>query len=79
VTVTVYTTPSCAQCETTKRLLDRNHIDYSVVDLSKDEEALTMVRGLGYSAAPVVIAGDEHWSGFRLERLNGLVTQLTPA
>jgi glutaredoxin-like protein NrdH len=32
------------------------------------------VLSLGYSAAPVVVVGDEHWSGFRPDRLRGLVT-----
>lgn len=70
---TVYTNPNCVQCEQTKRFLDLKEIPYEVVDLSEDEEALKMVLGLGYRSAPVVISGDEHWSGFRLEKLNSLI------
>jgi glutaredoxin-like protein NrdH len=70
--VTVYTTPSCQQCEMTKRVLAKHAIEHEVVDLSKDEDSMSYVRELGYTAAPVVVAGDEHWSGFRLEKLNGL-------
>jgi glutaredoxin-like protein NrdH len=33
--------------------------------MSQDETALELVKALGYQAAPVVIAGDDHWSGFR--------------
>jgi glutaredoxin-like protein NrdH len=65
MTVTVYTLPSCVQCDSTKKFLDRNEVEYNVVDMSQDETALELVKALGYQAAPVVIAGDDHWSGFR--------------
>lgn len=74
MSVTVYTLPSCVQCESTKKVLDKNNIEYSVVDLSMDESAYEMVKGLGYQAAPVVIAGDAHWSGFRPDLLGSLTS-----
>lgn len=67
--VTVYSLPNCVQCESTKRLLTRSEVAYEEVDLSQDSDALSMIRQLGYTAAPVVIAGDEHWSGFRPDKL----------
>lgn len=70
--VTVYTLPACVQCDSTKRVLTKNEVEYSVVDLSQDEAAMEMVKSLGYNAAPVVIVGDEHWSGFRPDRLAAL-------
>jgi glutaredoxin-like protein NrdH len=54
-------------------MLDRQSLEYSVVDLSTDENALEMVKSLGYSSAPVVIAGDIHWSGFRLDKIKSIV------
>ncbi len=71
--VTVYTNPSCVQCDMTKKFLDKNDIEYRVVDLSTDKESLDMVLGLGFSAAPVVIAGESKWAGFKLDKLNLLV------
>lgn len=70
--VVVYTLPSCVQCDSTKRVLTKNAIPYEEVDLSLDEAAMELVKGLGYVAAPVVIAGEDHWSGFRPDRLNAL-------
>jgi glutaredoxin-like protein NrdH len=70
--VTIYTLPSCPQCETTKRFLTRQGIEYKEVNLSEDAEATEMIKQLGYVSAPVIIAGDLHWSGFRLERLQQL-------
>ena len=72
MTVTVYTLPSCVQCESTKKLLTKNEVEFTTVDLSEDPAALDMVRSLGYQSAPVVIAGDKHWSGFRPDMVNSL-------
>jgi glutaredoxin-like protein NrdH len=38
--------------------------------MSQDEAALELVKSLGYAAAPVVIAGDSHWSGFRPDKIS---------
>lgn len=70
--VVVYTLPSCVQCESTKKLLNKNDIAYEVVDLSQDEAAMDMVKTLGYQSAPVVVAGDKHWSGFRPDMISSL-------
>lgn len=76
ITVTVFTKPSCVQCNATYRALDAKGIDYIVVDLSTDEQALEQVKELGYLQAPVVIAGDQHWSGFRPDKIDELATEL---
>jgi len=72
MTITVYTKPDCMQCDMTKRLMDREGIAYSSVDVTEDAEAMELVRGMGYLSMPVVVAGNEHWSGFRAERVKGL-------
>jgi glutaredoxin-like protein NrdH len=68
--VTVYTLPACVQCDSTKRFLKRNLIEYTEIDISKDEEAMQKIRDLGFTQAPVVQFGEETWSGFRFDRLN---------
>jgi len=72
LTVTLYTLPSCVQCDSTKKVLKRNEISFNEIDLSVDDSAMEMVKALGYSSAPVVVAGEEHWSGFRPEKLSAL-------
>lgn len=75
--VTVYTTPTCPQCEMTKKVLTKGNIRYDVVDLSSDTKAMEYVtQELGYKAAPVVIAGEQHWSGFRHGALQNLIKQI---
>jgi glutaredoxin-like protein NrdH len=70
--VTVYTLPSCVQCESTKKYLAKIDVPFSVVDLTEDESAMDLVKTLGYQAAPVVVSGKSHWSGFRPDKLDAL-------
>lgn len=67
--ITVYSRPNCQPCKATKRQLDRLGADYTVIDVTEDEAALDFIRGLGYSQAPVVVAGDHHWAGFSPDKL----------
>lgn len=67
--ITVYTQPSCVQCVATYRELDRMGLAYDVVDLSQDDAAMEQVKALGYRQAPVVMVGEDHWSGFRPDKL----------
>lgn len=72
-TITVYTKSSCQACKLTYHLLEKTGIDYDVVDISQDPAALEYVQSLGYKSAPVVVAGEAHWDGFRPDRIKALV------
>jgi glutaredoxin-like protein NrdH len=73
--VTVYTLPSCVQCDSTKRYLQKNLIEFQEINLSEDPQAMEKIKGLGYTQAPVVEIGSSHWSGFRMDELKKLVLQ----
>lgn len=70
--ITVYSKPNCVQCNATYRALDKAGLRYETVDISLDVEALEQVRALGYAQAPVVVAGEDHWSGFRPDKIKAL-------
>ncbi|AQS48008.1 NrdH-redoxin [Thioclava nitratireducens] len=72
MTITVYSKPACVQCTATTRALDAKGIDYNVIDLTEDAAAMEMVQDLGYRQAPVVIAGEDHWAGFRPDMIGQL-------
>ncbi len=74
--VTVYTKPSCVQCTATYRALNAKGIEFEIFDVSVDEKALQAVKDLGYLQAPVVITDDEHWSGFRPDKIDELAARL---
>lgn len=72
--VKVYTKPSCVQCNATYRALDSKGIEYEVIDLTNDDQALERVKALGYLQAPVVVTDSDHWSGFRPDKIDELTS-----
>lgn len=69
---TIYTKPSCVQCDMTKRMFEKLGISYNTVDISEDQEAFDMLMGMGFRAAPVVITPDTSWAGFQPDRIAAL-------
>ena len=51
---------------------DKQGIAYETVDITADGDARDYVFALGYLQAPVVVAGDDHWSGFRPDCIKAL-------
>lgn len=72
--ITVYTKSNCMQCEMTKRYMQMENIEFSVVDIEQDETALKMLVLHGYQGVPVVAVNgfDNSWAGFRPDRLEEL-------
>ena len=77
MTITVYSKPACVQCNATYRALDKLDAEYTVVDISEDADARDYVMSLGHMQAPVVVAGAEHWSGYRPDRIKSVVESAT--
>jgi glutaredoxin-like protein NrdH len=73
MSITVYSKPACVQCNATYRALDKVGLDYTIVDISTDPSARDYVMSLGHMQAPVVVAGADHWSGYRPDRIRSLV------
>ncbi|MHB0776092.1 glutaredoxin-like protein NrdH [Halomonas sp. WWR20] len=72
MTIKIYSKPACVQCTATYRALDKQGLEYTVVDLTENLAARQTVEDLGYRQLPVVVAGDDHWSGFRPDRIQAL-------
>ena len=72
MSITVYSKPACVQCKATMRHLDSKGIEYGIVDLSKDPEAMKRVKELGYLQAPVIVTSDEHWSGYQPDKIDSI-------
>ena len=70
--VVVYGKPVCVQCTATTRELEKKEIQYQYVDLTQDPAAMEKVTNLGYKQAPVVMVGEEHWGGFRPDKIGAL-------
>ncbi|WP_349426535.1 glutaredoxin-like protein NrdH [Microbacterium sp. LWS13-1.2] len=77
--IIVYTTgPECMRCTMTKRLLAQQGVRFIEVDIRTNPAAREyVVDDLGYTQAPVVVVSDEdHWSGFRPDKLDALASRL---
>lgn len=72
MSVTVYSKPSCVQCTATTRALESKGIAYDIIDISEDAAAYDLVTELGYRQVPVVVAGEQHWAGFRPDMIGAL-------
>lgn len=73
--ITVYSKPACVQCVATTREMDRRGLEYHYIDLTKDSDAMDRITSLGYSQVPVVVAGEDHWAGFRPDRIGTLTEE----
>ena len=74
--VRVLSLPACTQCLFTKKKFDALGVQYEEVDMSQHPEAAQEARALGYQAAPVVITENDHWSGFRPDKIDELAARL---
>lgn len=74
--ITVYSKLDCVQCTATYSSLDAQGLDYEIVDLITDDAALERIKTLGYMQAPVVVTDDDHWSGFRPDKVAALASRL---
>ncbi len=79
MTITVYSKPACVQCDATHRALEKSGLAYQVIDITEDDAARDHVLSLGYLQAPVVVAGEDHWSGYRPDRIRALVVRAAAA
>ncbi|GAB2650045.1 glutaredoxin-like protein NrdH [Vibrio panuliri] len=68
--IIVYSKPQCVQCTATVKALNTKGIPHKVIDLTQDERAMSTVQSMGYKQAPVVVAGTQHWSGFRPDMIS---------
>ncbi|MFE2994148.1 glutaredoxin family protein [Nocardia sp. NPDC059246] len=74
--VVLYSKPGCGQCFATSKALLARGIPFVKRDVSTDENAAERVRNLGYQSLPVIVAGDMHWSGFQLTKIDQVAAAL---
>lgn len=72
--VTVYTTPSCSWCNTLKSYLRSNHIQFTEIDVSRNQQAAEeMVRRSGQQGVPQTNIDGQIIVGFDKNRINRLL------
>ncbi|HFI0253929.1 TPA: glutaredoxin-like protein NrdH [Streptococcus suis] len=71
--VTIYSKNNCVQCKMSKKFLDEHNVAYKEINLDEQPEYIEHVKGLGFSAAPVIETENEVFSGFQPTKLKALV------
>ena len=64
--ITIYTGPICNYCDAAKRLLKRNNIEFSEIDISTGPEILDQMisKSNGKRTIPQIFFDDEHIGGY---------------
>ncbi|MGP3590865.1 glutaredoxin-like protein NrdH [Vagococcus sp. WN89Y] len=70
--ITIYTKNDCVQCHATKRAMESRGLAFEMVNVDHTPQAADALRAMGFRQLPVVIAGEEKWSGFRPDMINRL-------
>ena len=63
--ITVYSKPSCMQCEFSKKYLNDKGIEFKEINVFEDKEALASLRDEGFTQMPVVDVNGEFHTGFQ--------------
>lgn len=72
---TLFKLPNCSRCDDSYNYLTKDMklvkgVNFDVIDLSENPQALSYVKEKGYRQAPVFFkTNDEHWSGHLPEKL----------
>lgn len=74
--INVWTLPNCVQCMQTKKVLTREGIRFTELDLRDHPEKVNEFRELGLIAAPIVETDTKKWSGFRIAKIRSLANYL---
>ena len=78
--ITVYTKPSCKQCDMTKDVLKQKALEHETVDIFEDPLTLDRLKALGIMSAPAVLVTQDDdlgvpqivdsWGGFRPDKID---------
>ena len=73
--IKVFSTPTCAYCETLKEYLKANKFSFKDIDVSIDEKAIDeIIKKTGQMGVPVVEIDNEIIIGFDKKRINELLS-----
>ncbi|PPI86660.1 glutaredoxin domain-containing protein [Candidatus Pantoea edessiphila] len=76
MSVIVYFKNDYIQCDTIKNAMNHKGTNYISINIEIQTESIEYLKSFGYHQTPVVITDNDHWSGFRPDKIAGL-SQLT--
>lgn len=70
--IKIWTKSNCVQCEQTKKQFAKEGIKYSEHNLEENLDQLEVFKEQGLMSAPIIESEMGTWSGFRLDKIDGL-------
>lgn len=61
------------QCQMAKKFLEKEGLSFQEINIDENPEHIEYVKSLGFSAAPVIQAGNVVFSGFQPAKLREIV------
>ena len=78
MSLTMYTKDGCVQCNATYRILDKNGVEYDVVNVSHDDAAADALRARGLTQMPVLDTHLGTWTGHNPAKLKEYISDVKP-
>lgn len=71
--ITIYSKPDCGKCEQTRRLLEKEGLACTMIDVTQDANAAARLHSLGVKALPYVVTDHDTWTDFRLDKIQATI------
>ncbi|AXQ78311.1 glutaredoxin-like protein NrdH [Streptococcus chenjunshii] len=71
--ITLFSKNNCMQCKMTKKFLEQHQASFEEINIDEHPEKIDYVKSLGFTAAPVIEAGDLVFSGFQPNKLKEII------
>ena len=71
--ITLFSKNNCMQRKMTKKFLEKEGADFEEINIDEQPEKIDYVKSLGFTAAPVIEAGDIVFSGFQPTKLKEIL------
>ncbi|MFU2164025.1 glutaredoxin-like protein NrdH [Streptococcus pluranimalium] len=71
--ITIFSKNNCMQCQMAKKFLEKEGLSFQEINIDENPEHIEYVKSLGFSAAPVIQAGNVVFSGFQPAKLREIV------
>lgn len=71
--ITLFSKNNCMQCKMTKKLLEEAGAEFQEINMDERPDMIDYVKSLGFTAAPVIKAGEIAFSGFQPNKLKEII------
>ena len=71
--VIIYTAEGCGYCHEAKEFFNKNNVEYTEYNITKDKDARKELMKKGIMSVPYIVIGEEEILGFDLDKIKSLL------